>query len=361
MTTEYQIPVNWQIWGSNWQGQPGQTNPVIPTPPQSTQTIQPSVEWWFEQYPEQKSNDISLENLWEPHNFNPTNNNWIDFDLWPISQNQEMQTENNEIFGWSEENFYNNSNQENLNTTNSEIPEINFPKYEEDNTQITNNWDIFWTTNIEEQPQVEKNFSEIDNWAVFTNTQNLETNTSQNDKELNNNIDYQNNQNEEINKTTDTQQENYLEKADDSQKVETDHGLKNTFNELSTQLQEIYQISNLGEWDSVKILWADNDKVRTTYEFYIENWKVSIWKTSLDIPSNEETYSDLAFELENDSLKIYIEWTLLFDEKKDLMEEKRKKQVIDKINKMQFLLQEHKEKVEQESDRKRLIDNFKSF
>gem|GEM_PF-6151504 len=43
------------------------------------------------------------------------------------------------------------------------------------------------------------------------------------------------------------------------------------------------------------------------------------------------------------------------------MEEKRKKQVIDKINKMQFLLQEHKEKVEQESDRKRLIDNFKSF
>ncbi|HBB03490.1 TPA: hypothetical protein DCZ39_01105 [Patescibacteria group bacterium] len=97
-----------------------------------------------------------------------------------------------------------------------------------------------------------------------------------------------------------------------------------------------------------------------------------ITKIEQDKETEEETKNELRFTFneESSSLEVMINDTLLFDEIKDFTEDQKKKlQVVDKINKFTFLASEEvrklekeiKEKEEAERERKRLQEIFRNF
>jgi len=97
-----------------------------------------------------------------------------------------------------------------------------------------------------------------------------------------------------------------------------------------------------------------------------------ITKIEQDKETDEETTNELKFTFnqENASLEVMVNDTLLFDEIHDFTEDQKKKmQVVDKINKFTFLASEElrkiekqiKEKEENEQERRKLQEIFRNF
>jgi len=97
-----------------------------------------------------------------------------------------------------------------------------------------------------------------------------------------------------------------------------------------------------------------------------------ITKIEQDKETEEEVVNELRFTFneETSSLEVMINDTLLFDEIKDFtVDQKKKMQVVDKINKFTFLASEEvrklereiKEREEAERERKRLQEIFRNF
>ena len=97
-----------------------------------------------------------------------------------------------------------------------------------------------------------------------------------------------------------------------------------------------------------------------------------ITKIEQDKETDEETTNELKFTFnqENASLEVIVNDTLLFDEIHDFTEDQKKKlQVVDKLNKFTFLASEElrkmekeiKEKEENEKERRKLQEIFRNF
>jgi hypothetical protein len=97
-----------------------------------------------------------------------------------------------------------------------------------------------------------------------------------------------------------------------------------------------------------------------------------ITKIEQDKETEEETVNELRFTFneETSSLEVMINDTLLFDEIHDFTEDQKKKmQVMDKLNKFIFLASEELRKIEKEikekeaaeQERKRLQEIFRNF
>lgn len=158
-------------------------------------------------------------------------------------------------------------------------------------------------------------------------------------------------------------------------KLKTD--VQKKFGELFSTTKKIYQRKDK-LWitdDTFDILWADNDKIFISYRFLLDETDepiLFITKIEQDKETEEETVNELRFTLneETSSLEVMINDTLLFDEVEDFTEDQKKKlQVVDKINKFTFLASEElrkiekeiKEKEEAEQERKKLQEIFRNF
>lgn len=149
--------------------------------------------------------------------------------------------------------------------------------------------------------------------------------------------------------------------------------IQKKFGELFFTTKKIYELKHVEE--SFDILWADNDKVFISYKFLLSETSeptLFITKTEQDKTSQEESTNELRFSFneETSSLEVMVNDILLFDEISDLAEDQKKKmQVVDKLNKFIFLAseelrkteQEIKEKEEAENERRRLQDIFRNF
>ncbi|EKD25182.1 MAG: hypothetical protein ACD_80C00109G0002 [uncultured bacterium (gcode 4)] len=158
-------------------------------------------------------------------------------------------------------------------------------------------------------------------------------------------------------------------------KLQTD--VQKKFGELYFTTKKIYELKDkLGTTEETfDILWANNDKIFISYRFLIDETNdpiLFITKIEQDKETEEETKNELRFTFneESSSLEVMINDTLLFDEIKDFTEDQKKKlQVVDKINKFTFLASEEvrklekeiKEKEEAERERKRLQEIFRNF
>ncbi len=158
-------------------------------------------------------------------------------------------------------------------------------------------------------------------------------------------------------------------------KLQTD--VQKKFGELYFTTKKIYELKDkLGFPDeSFDILWADNDKIFISYRFLIDDTHepiLFITKIEQDKETEEEVVNELrfAFNEESNSLEVMINNVLLFDEIQDFTEDQKKKQqVVEKINKFTFLASEElrkiekaiKEKEEAEKERRRLQDIFRNF
>lgn len=153
-------------------------------------------------------------------------------------------------------------------------------------------------------------------------------------------------------------------------KLQTD--IQKKFGELFFTTKKIYELRNIE--DSFDIVWANNDKVFISYRFLLDENEsiVFITKIEQDKETEEETVNELSFGFneENSSVEIMVNDALIFDEIRDLTEDQKKKmQVVDKLNKFIFLASEElkkiekeiKEKEEAEKERKRLQEIFRNF
>lgn len=153
-------------------------------------------------------------------------------------------------------------------------------------------------------------------------------------------------------------------------RLQTD--VQKKFGELFFTTKKIYQLRNVE--DSFDIVWANNDKVFISYRFLLDENEsiVFITKIEQDKETEEETVNELSFgyNQESSSVEIMVNDALIFDETRDLTEDQKKKmQVVDKLNKFIFLASEElkaiekeiKEKEEAERERKRLQEIFRNF
>ena len=158
-------------------------------------------------------------------------------------------------------------------------------------------------------------------------------------------------------------------------KLQTD--VQKKFGELFFTTKKIYELKNK-IWiteETFDILWANNDKVVISYKFLLDETSdpmIFITKIEQDQETEEETINELRFTFneETSSLEVVINDILLFDEIQDFTEDQKKKlQVIDKLNKFTFLTSEElrkiekeiKEKEEAERERRKLQEIFRNF
>jgi len=149
------------------------------------------------------------------------------------------------------------------------------------------------------------------------------------------------------------------------------------FGELFFTTKKVYELKeklNISE-ESFDILWANNDKICISYKFVLDETdtpSLFIAKNEQNKETDEEIINELkfVFDTQSTSLRVMINDTLLFDEVQDFTEDQKKKlQVVDKINKFMFLASEEvrkleiiiKQKEEEERERRRLQEIFRNF
>jgi len=159
-------------------------------------------------------------------------------------------------------------------------------------------------------------------------------------------------------------------------KLQTD--VQKKFGELFFTSKKIYETKEklwTGGEDTFDILWADNDKIFISYRFLLDETNepmLFITKIEQEKETEEETVNELRFTFneETSSLEVMINDTLLFDEIQDFTaDQKKKMQVVDKLNKFTFLASEElrklekeiKAKEEAEQERKKLQEIFRNF
>ena len=158
-------------------------------------------------------------------------------------------------------------------------------------------------------------------------------------------------------------------------KLQTD--VQKKFGELFFTTKKIYELKNKAgiTEETFDILWANNDKVVISYKFFLDESNdpmIFITKIEQDQETEEETINELRFTFneETSSLEVVINDILLFDEIQDFTQDQKKKlQVVDKLNKFTFLTSEElrkiekeiKEKEEAERERRKLQEIFRNF
>jgi hypothetical protein len=95
------------------------------------------------------------------------------------------------------------------------------------------------------------------------------------------------------------------------------------------------------------------------YKLFIDDYTIEIQKNITDKWNNSQISHTLRFELGQDSLEIYIDDELLYDEINDLQDDDNKtKQVVEKLNKFIFLITEEYKKISKDKKAKEK-DNIK--
>lgn len=148
--------------------------------------------------------------------------------------------------------------------------------------------------------------------------------------------------------------------------------LRKKFNDLENNVKNIFKGLSLKNDDLLDIIGADNDKITTLYQFSLpDNEDIVIKRIETDKETEENTFNELRFALETEEnkIQIFLDEVLLFDEDEVLADQKKKLQVMEKINKFIFLTgeklkdieREIKLKEEDEKERRRLQDIFRNF
>ena len=179
------------------------------------------------------------------------------------------------------------------------------------------------------------------------------------DEESLDNDDYSNDEYDDID---DTIQATPSNENLDNEIFETDpnkSNIQNKFLELKFETEKIFKLVNKDYDVWFDILWANDDRQKIMYKLFIDDYTIEIQKNITDKLNNSQISHTLRFELGQDSLEIYIDDELLYDEIDDLQDDDNKtKQVIEKLNKFIFLITEEYKKIRKDKKAKEK-DNIK--
>lgn len=122
--------------------------------------------------------------------------------------------------------------------------------------------------------------------------------------------------------------------------------IQNKFLELKFETEKIFQLVKKDYNIWFDILWANDDRQKIMYKLFIQDNAIDIQKNITDKLNNANTSHSLRFELDDTTLKTYIDNELLYDEITDLQNDNNKnKQVVEKLNKFIFLITEEYKKI----------------
>lgn len=153
---------------------------------------------------------------------------------------------------------------------------------------------------------------------------------------------------------------------------ETVSDIQEKFNNLLDNISQLNDILKIKNWEVLEIVWANSDKNNILYQFWLNDQKeVHVKRIETDKGSNETIFNELKLGLnpESNLFEIFLDDVLLFEESDLLDDNKKKSQVMEKVNKLIFLTEsklkdvqkELKAKKEEEEERKRLQDIFRNF
>jgi len=140
-------------------------------------------------------------------------------------------------------------------------------------------------------------------------------------------------------------------------------GLEKKYSSLKDVVKKIYDLKKLETGDVLDIVWSDNDTIQLVYSFSLK-WDDVLVSKKETLKWKEQTASlKFSYDKVKKSLMVYVGDYLLWDEEEDLKNDHKKKmQVIDKLNKFVFLLEEEMKKIEAKEEEKDEMKNvFKMF
>lgn len=148
--------------------------------------------------------------------------------------------------------------------------------------------------------------------------------------------------------------------------------IQNKVTTLITNIEQLQSLLHLKNEDIVEAIWSKTDTTTILYQFLLNDQRhLTVKRIETDKETDESTFSELKFVLEDEShmIQIFLDDVLLFEEEDLLQDNKKKSQVMEKINKFIFLTEsklkdtekEMKAKQEEEEKRKRLHDIFRNF
>ena len=164
-----------------------------------------------------------------------------------------------------------------------------------------------------------------------------------------------------------------IQKAEEKNKESSEiTDIVDRFDDLFDNIHEAYDVLDLEEGKSFEILGSDNDTVRVEYKFIIFDFAEDVFeirKKEIQVRTKEVKESKMKLSMEAGFLEIYLNDVLLFNDKTLVESPKRKMQVIDKMNKLNFLVEDKLKRLEKEKkakekendERKQVMNSFRNF
>ncbi len=148
--------------------------------------------------------------------------------------------------------------------------------------------------------------------------------------------------------------------------------IQNKFDNLLQNVEELNSLLSIKNWEVLEIIWANNEKNSILYQFWLNDQKeIYVKRIETDKQNDETNFNELKLWLNPEShlFEIFLDEVLLFEEEDLLQDNKKKSQVMEKVNKLIFLTEsklkdaqkELRAKQEEEEERKRLQDIFRNF
>lgn len=148
--------------------------------------------------------------------------------------------------------------------------------------------------------------------------------------------------------------------------------IQDKFSNLLDNVYELNELLNKKDGDLLEIIWSNNDKATVLYQFWINDQKeIHVKRIETDKENEETNFNEIKLWLnpESNLFEIFLDEVLLFEESDILEDNKKKSQVMEKLNKFIFLTEsklkdaqkEIRAKQEEEEERKRLQDIFRNF
>lgn len=174
---------------------------------------------------------------------------------------------------------------------------------------------------------------------------------------------------EEVSEKTVSEEETY-EEEDEETPVLSD--IQEKFTSLLENVSALHEMLSLENWETLEIIWANNDDFSILYHFSLnEQYEIRVKRIETQKQSNETSFNELKLWInpESNFFELFLDDVLLYEESELLQDAKKKSQVIEKINKLIFLSEskikdiqkEMRAKQQEEDERRRLNDIFRDF
>lgn len=148
--------------------------------------------------------------------------------------------------------------------------------------------------------------------------------------------------------------------------------IQEKFTSLLENISLLHNMLSLDNWETLEIVWANNDDFSILYHFSLNDQnEIRVKRIETQKQSNETSFNELKLWINPESalFELFLDDVLLYEESELLEDPKKKSQVMEKINKLIFLSEsrikdiqkEMRVKQQEEEERRRLNDIFRNF